>query len=566
MSGSTSEAIGRFVNTMTGGKVVPKKLLEVRNGKVGTALDAMAAQITRLGAAGVKSQGLVNNLTSLRQARSHALSLQNDAERRKALEKVKQDARKLQKLAEQIVNITLERLGALIQEGIEAGNAINQANTAIQQTPDQNEKGRFLVALQSLRDRLETHSGVREQLQINPAITELQRVRDEAVQLAADVTAAKPILQQRITRLAEINKELGKLRKLNQKVVDQPLVNLVTDKLADLTTRRDALAQAPLGQLQAELAKVDALLQDISGAVTESEPCAKWGEVKPVRDMIRYACNLYIVAAGPNKHNKVKLGQDSLALLQKLTDVEDQACGNPPPPNPLQAYIKFVTKINETDYENLKKEYYNQILRGPLLAKAELLEKNDPNGAEAQMKLALDSSVYETRMLEAWNSGEAFGSPILGKLSPGEAVAIYTYTSDDYKKINGRLIGYQPPANQVEEAQIKIMTEQATKALAKLDNYVGITKRGDKDFNGADAQFTKDNVFKIKAFWSTGVGFSFPGMWQITINGKTGKDVKPISNYPKEAEVLFPPGTEFKVIARDDTEAPDTIYVTVEQV
>jgi hypothetical protein len=206
-------------------------------------------------------------------------------------------------------------------------------------------------------------------------------------------------------------------------------------------------------------------------------------------------------------------------------------------------------------------------LRGPLLKEAEELAKQ-PDSAEAQMKLALSSRDYETRMLEARNTALAFGSPLADsrKLSPGEAVAIYTYTSNDYTDINGLLLGLKQPGP-AEKAKIEIMIDQATKALAKLDNYAaGPTKRGEKDWPGADAQYKKDNEFTTKAFWSTGVGFGFPGIWQITINGRTGKEIKPLSNYPKEAEVLFPPGTKFKVLERDETEKPDTIYITVEEV
>jgi hypothetical protein len=568
MSETVPEPISRFVNAFTRGKVVTKKLLEVRDGKIKAALDKVQQQIDLLRNLGVQDHALDQALATLVTARATASTLP-DAKRYEALEQVKQKARDRVALAQLKVDQIRQRLTNLQQTSMEAWTAIKEAKAAIQQTPDPTEKRRFEQALAVLEERhtRDSHAApntVIESTEIAPAIAKLTQLTADAQRLAAGVTAlnalAPGLMADRVAQLGRIDKELAKLTKLNQKVVDASLVQLVTAKLADLTTRRDALAQAPPGQLQAQLATVPALLQAIANAVNESEACGKWGERKPEREMILGACNHYITAADPKNHNKPKLVQDSLTLRQALADTETQVSGNPG-----QAVTTFDDQIRPA-YAKLKKEYYDEILRQPLLTRAELLEKNDPNCAEAQMKLALNSSVYETRMLEAWNTGEAFGSPLLGKLSPGEALAIYTYTSNDFEKINGRLLGYKPPANQAAEAQIKIMTEQATKALAKLDNYVGITKRGDKDFNGADAQFALNNTFKIKAFWSTGVGYSFPYKWQTTIHGKTGKDIKPISNFPKEAEVLFPPGTEFKVIDRDDSEAPDTIYVTVEEV
>jgi hypothetical protein len=77
--------------------------------------------------------------------------------------------------------------------------------------------------------------------------------------------------------------------------------------------------------------------------------------------------------------------------------------------------------------------------------------------------------------------------------------------------------------------------------------------RGERKFDGWNKQYTKNNVFSLKAFWSTGLDFNFAGEIQITINGKTGgsagKNVSALSQHPNENEILFPPGTKFRVIS-----------------
>jgi hypothetical protein len=567
MGETITMTISRFVEIFRRDPPPPPPITQVSLTKlkeeIVQALDAMEAEINRLEPYNVGGTALHRTLENLRTA----YGIPRDPEpltpeRKAALEGLKQRALTARDEARQQIPPILTGLETHGRTAAAASAAIDKAEEAINQIPNEpaadGDKRGYFRELMDLRTRRDAHRTVRALREIHPFILELEGVETAAKQIVNDVAAATVRWQARAAKLAEIDKALGKLETLNQKVVDMKPVG---DKLDALKTRRNFLNMvAPGQQLNTE---VGALLQAISDAAAETKPYRDWGEMKPAREMIEGACNNYIVAAKSNK-DLLKLNSD--ALLRHLADAEELAVLDP-----TLACNKFIREINPS-YGRLKQQFFDEILRPPLRAESDGLATN-PDSAEAQMKIALGSdAVYEDRMLEATNTAWAFGSPLAYRLSPGEAVAIYTYTGDDYQKMQGLLLGYQMPQTQAERGRIDIMIDQAKKVLAKLDNYGSWpTRRGDRDFIGADAQYKKDNEFTTKAFWSTGVGFSFSGKWQITIFGKTqtpsaGKEVKPLSNYPKEAEVLFPPGTKFRVIERDETEAPTTIYITVQEV
>jgi hypothetical protein len=563
MSGSIS--IRRFVEIFSSGsgssrpRVVTEAMFGQCNQEIDAALAALEAQISRL-PPGFLSRALGGKAEGLRRKRELPRQVAgDDSSQYTALEQLKQEALAARDDAHQEVEAILTGIETHRRMRVAADAVLVKVLMTIGQIANEPgavpEKTSCADALALLRGRYNRNETVRALGELSPFTLELDAVKTGAETLEVNAKGAVA----RWNELPKIDKALRELEKLNQKVVDAPLVKIVGDKLAALKIRRNELFQAaPGSELQAELALVTDQLDEISEAKKESENCGKWGEVKPMRQMILLGCAEYIKEG--KKHHKVQLEQGALALQKSSQATETLGDSDP-----VKAKSDFGGIVNK--YNQLKEQYYNEILRGPLLKEAEELAKQ-PDSAEAQMKLALSSRDYETRMLEARNTALAFGSPLADsrKLSPGEAVAIYTYTSNDYTDINGLLLGLKQPGP-AEKAKIEIMIDQATKALAKLDNYAaGPTKRGEKDWPGADAQYKKDNEFTTKAFWSTGVGFGFPGIWQITINGRTGKEIKPLSNYPKEAEVLFPPGTKFKVLERDETEKPDTIYITVEEV
>ena len=219
-------------------------------------------------------------------------------------------------------------------------------------------------------------------------------------------------------------------------------------------------------------------------------------------------------------------------------------------------------KVN-SGFLGVKGQYTTRIVKPRLLKKVNALIKNDPTGPEAQMKEALTNK-FESRLVQVAVTSEAFGIDN-DVLSPGEQVAVFTYTSNDYADMNKALLGILKPVGDAKKV-LDIKCDQAKAALKKLPSYTaGITTRGETEWPGADKQYVLGNEFTIKQFWSSGVGFKFSGKYLISISGKTGKDVAGFSNYPNESEVLFSPGTKFKVIDRED-KSEDQVLVTILEV
>ena len=217
-------------------------------------------------------------------------------------------------------------------------------------------------------------------------------------------------------------------------------------------------------------------------------------------------------------------------------------------------------------FGELKKKFNKEYQKKELLAENQKLIDANPTGPEAQLQQILTKDQIADRLVNVTNSMKAAGVRNSG-LSLGEAVAINSYTTEDYKEINGMLNGTTNPAPDAEtKRRLDALIKVTTGALDKLKPYTDTaTGRGETAWPGADKQYTQGTKFSIKAFWSTGVGSNFPGVYQITIKPKSkGKKVESFSQYVHEAEVLFPPGTEFYVAKRVDVSA-ERIEVYLEE-
>lgn len=179
----------------------------------------------------------------------------------------------------------------------------------------------------------------------------------------------------------------------------------------------------------------------------------------------------------------------------------------------------------------------------------------DSKGPEKQMQDALGKDKFMGSLIKSLQTAKAFGVNN-DALSPGEQVAIFTYTAVEYRKMNKHL---QERAKKLpgQGDDYEVMCSQTKSALAKLPAYVGQSVRGEADWPGANLQYQLHNEFTTDAFWSSGIGLGFSKHFKITINGKTGRNVALLSNSPNEAEILFAPGTKFKVTQRTDHSAYD---------
>jgi hypothetical protein len=159
-------------------------------------------------------------------------------------------------------------------------------------------------------------------------------------------------------------------------------------------------------------------------------------------------------------------------------------------------------------------------------------------------------------------------------LTDEEIVGLFLYTTNEFEHMNGSLLF--PDKYQDDPERLKKLTNQnefCQRGLSKLPDYPSICypvirfEDGNYDW---ETIYVEGTTFHNKQFWSTG---SMTGAWirnpkkaclLFRIYGKTGKDIAVLSDKQGEGykessvpqlavlgkgEVLFAPGTPFKVMA-----------------
>lgn len=130
-----------------------------------------------------------------------------------------------------------------------------------------------------------------------------------------------------------------------------------------------------------------------------------------------------------------------------------------------------------------------------------------------------------------------------------EAAAIRAYTGGTYSTLNNQLRGGQYAARH----ELQAFVESAQHGLAKMPKFSGLSSRGMRfsphELEKVLATYRKGEVVTESAFVSSSAGeqAAFGGNVFMKIHGKTGVDVAPYSYYRREREVLFMPGTRFRV-------------------
>jgi|GEM_PF-5951776 len=135
-----------------------------------------------------------------------------------------------------------------------------------------------------------------------------------------------------------------------------------------------------------------------------------------------------------------------------------------------------------------------------------------------------------------------------------ERVAVYGYTTGDYKAINGamRSNNGQPP-----DAGMAAYAKHTTNGMKKLPDYQPPPGQEAKLYraifsepspNWGASTFVKGNTYSDHGFASTATALGGTGSWNLSIEGtKNAKDVGPYSAWPGEKEVLTLPGTKYTV-------------------
>jgi hypothetical protein len=140
-----------------------------------------------------------------------------------------------------------------------------------------------------------------------------------------------------------------------------------------------------------------------------------------------------------------------------------------------------------------------------------------------------------------------------GELTPDEVKAIYRYTTNSgYTEMNSYLRGreYSPE----DAARIQKDVDDAISGLQKLPTVTRETVRGTNLPQSVLDQLKVGERYPDQAFQSTTTnrnvadGFRGDGNAMIYVDGRTGVDVRALSHFGSEAEVLFSPRANFEVI------------------
>ena len=363
----------------------------------------------------------------------------------------------------------------------------------------------------------------------------------------------------------KLRKGLEWLADENAKIPDAFLHPKAAEKLADLVERRKKLLAAGNDPQDAQQ-----LLKEVGWAQgwTEDAIAFGTGSKKINRELARSGAALYAREGMKLTRQKDPAkSQQGKELIRLAKSLEDQlaAAELDAKRNPREATLLIMRML--TDLMKAQAIYKAEVLAPVITPGVDTMIAADPNGPEAAMQESLSPQLFKDRLLSVHNVAKLFGSPEMALLSPGEAVALFSYTTGDYKKMNGLLlkagVGTGPADD--DERKVQTVIDQTLNAMAKLPVHPAApTSRGETPWPGDALQYTVGNEFKLKIFWSTGMGFTFPGTWQIKVFGKSGKNVAAFSNSPHESEVLFPPGCKFRV--KSVVPSPGGGNVVVEEV
>lgn len=140
-------------------------------------------------------------------------------------------------------------------------------------------------------------------------------------------------------------------------------------------------------------------------------------------------------------------------------------------------------------------------------------------------------------------------------LSKPELEAIRVYTTSKYKELNATMHDYRLDNSQEQRGfeGFSSINQLLMSALSKLPPYTGgPLMRGDFDFSGLTNTLRPGTIYQTPSVLSTTKNAQPPWgniWWRINVaSNSRGRDVENISVALGEGEVLFPPGTKFKII------------------
>jgi hypothetical protein len=140
--------------------------------------------------------------------------------------------------------------------------------------------------------------------------------------------------------------------------------------------------------------------------------------------------------------------------------------------------------------------------------------------------------------------------PELRNIPTEDLVAVRGYTSSDYRMINKALRSGNPE----ELARLDAYIKTAESGLNQLPSHEGQVFRGTNLKPEVAVSYSPGEIVTERAFLSSSVSknSAFAGNTEFIIESSNGKRISFLSEFPKEEEVLFSPGTRFKVLLVDE--------------
>jgi hypothetical protein len=188
------------------------------------------------------------------------------------------------------------------------------------------------------------------------------------------------------------------------------------------------------------------------------------------------------------------------------------------------------------------------------------LSRYDADGTtRAALRSFLGEAEYQN--LRSVAEGLKASNPALANVHVDDLVALRAYTGSYYRAMNQALRGQGGDL-----AQQASIIKTAASALNDLPAFQGTTFRGTTLDPERLARYTPGTVIAERGFMSTTTAqdVAFGGNVRFVINSKgAGRSVEALSQYANEREVLFGPGTEFKVLsnALDPATGLTTIFL-----
>lgn len=149
-------------------------------------------------------------------------------------------------------------------------------------------------------------------------------------------------------------------------------------------------------------------------------------------------------------------------------------------------------------------------------------------------------------------------------LSPGQRAAVNAYTQPFlHGALNARLrdVAHGTPRRATDEIRaLDAWAAILAEAVARLTTHAGVVLRGidaSEDLIARFAALRTGQAVRFAGFSSASTTRPFAGEVQLRITSRTGRDVGSLAMLPEEAEVLFAPGTVFRVIATGHRHTPD---------